>query len=463
MKIQLIGMVILLGLSVQSHAISVKSHRPGITIDGFQYDVVSAFERQGRIYATLFRHPGGNEFKTLNNLYGANDIVLPVILDTSWSVKLKGEPLYTEMYNLGPRFRDVGDEYAVRMPVLLVRDPAAGRCPYLFGFPTRLICLDTFLQFEQPKKGESSITLYPGFQERRVHGYSLPVPTAGYLQKGKTIYVKSMWKDYLIHRLSVKNTGQNVTFEESLVPISLIRDYLKRTSRAELSHTIYKDETIPDIETVWKKREKCLKTGKCKPFYSHVFQLAYHLKVQSLPFQYDIDVDETKGIAYLALRNPLTVLVVDFHRNAIIDEVPLFTRFPEGYKHYRRLFLHQVIRFRNRLYIAYQVTTPMTFAEYYRVHPKMSEHFAQYWRKSSGQDIRPDTIVGNKITILVFRCIIGEKAKIDRLMIFDVLDRSSKYEMVFLIGGFYPLKNGLYVNGSIRKDDPAEPALLQLE
>lgn len=129
-------------------------------------------------------------------------------------------------------------------------------------------------------------------------------------------------------------------------------------------------------------------------------------------------MDVAKGIAYVALRNPLTVLVVDFHRTAIVDEIPLFTRFPEKYKHYRRLFLHQVVRFRNHLYVAYQVTTPMTFAEYHQVHPKMSERFAQDWRKTRGHDLRPDTIVGNKLAILVFRCIIGEKAKIDDLFNF---------------------------------------------
>lgn len=266
----------------------------------------------------------------------------------------------------------------------------------------------------------------------------------------------------MLHLIDMDDDSDEVIFKQSMMSRKAIEHYLNQTDRHEIVRDIFQGNSIPDKDEVWEEYKKCKEKGQCPSFRLPALRLTYQLEQKRFPYQYNVNLDEVRGLSFIALRQPLTLLIYDLEKGKVIREIPLYHSFPERFKHIKRLFLHQLIIYKRHLYNSCEVARPMTFSELQRMNPDSATRLARNWLSEKGEDIQSNAIVGDYSVVILYRCSI-EPPSCDKPAVNDPMDLSSKYGMIVSIGGFYSLEQGFWGNGALRDGLKGKPVILKIE
>ncbi len=222
---------------------------------------------------------------------------LPVLYSEGFRIVMASPtPIYGWFDSYLPLYDDLSKEfkdfsYQISLPLRLPwlgTNPMdeKGRCPFLFGTPTYIQCLNEFLEFQEN----------PGI-------YWLPLSVFGYLRVGSDLWLKGFHDGYLFHRFGGFKKDW-IAFSEHAISLQDLITRLKKDGFTE-----------KELRFLLKARQRMKRHG-------HVTEgkknKAGRRVWRAPPFQYDVTV--VKNHFYFVLRRPPVIIRGPWpYRDGVVD------------------------------------------------------------------------------------------------------------------------------------------------
>ncbi len=268
--------------------------------------------------------------------------------------------------------------WIVAFPRILLRDPVAEKCPFVFAHALGIVCLDPFLE-----------------PEKRI---SLPFQATDYIVMEKAVWAVAPHGGHLLHRIDL-HTGKVV---HSLVPIREVIEHLRSRGFTDDAYFQY----LAGDKVRRLQREALRRTAEAIEKKSGM-QLDMYIKTEAnftertrlewlrIPAGIPIAGTARGNFVYLLIERPLSLVRVIMPEGQVVGVYPLRKEdLPARLHRYQQLRIVDIEIYKDELIATVHFERGVTFQEYLQTNPvEASRLRRRFQEKHPGQDVAPDYVV----------------------------------------------------------------------
>lgn len=243
--------------------------------------------------------------------------IAPAWFSSEWQMLSIGSGIEASRAVMNPIPSDTEEQPdPIVFPQVLVRNPADAKCPYIYGIVSEFYCFDHTLEL-----GER---------------YELPAQARGYKVVRGEVWFAGVYDGQLFHRvnLGTKKVDRSVVKIAEVVQHlrnqHLDEDSFKDILKAQESTPVALDANAtpaPDVATQDTQKEQV--------------RLLFRLKKLGKPFQFAVEVNDSRGMAYLLLRRPLSIVMLSWPAGKVLDVTQIQrNELPEWAHIYQQLYVN---------------------------------------------------------------------------------------------------------------------------